>query len=66
MGIKNIHIVFIICAALLTAGFAIWAYQYAEWAEKPGYSVAAGLSALCTVALVVYGVKVYKKLRSLS
>lgn len=66
MGIKNIHIIFITFAALLTAGFGVWAYQYSQWADKAGYVPAAAVSGLCTVALVVYAIKVYRKLNSLS
>lgn len=61
MSLKQFHIVFIVMAVMLSAGFAAWAFtRYQPPASVMWMGV---ISSLVTLALMVYGVWFFKKLK---
>lgn len=62
MSLKNFHLLFIILAVIITAGFGLWCF-FTEAGSKVTGSWAMGLVSLAAaVGLVIYGVKFLKKL----
>jgi len=61
MSLKQFHIVFIVMAVLLNAGFAAWVFT--RYQPQGSVMVMGWLSALSAVALMVYGVWFLKKLK---
>jgi hypothetical protein len=66
MSLKALHLVFVTASVALTAWLAVWFLQ--AWGEsKDRTDLALGIgSAVCAVALVVYGRLVFKKLKNIS
>lgn len=66
MSLKWFHLLFIVISTLLAFGFAVWAVvSYAE-AGDATLLVLGILSFAGTAGLIVYGVKVRKKLKGLN
>lgn len=66
MSLKAVHIAFILLSVLLSAGFAVWAFQsYAEGGSA-GMLVVALTSVLFGVGLTLYGVRFLRKLKHVS
>ncbi len=61
MSLKQFHIVFIVMAVLLSAGFAVWAFT--RYQPQGGVMMMGGMSAVAAVALMIYGVWFLKKLK---
>lgn len=61
MSLKQFHIVFIVLAVLVSAGFAIWAFT--RYQAEAGVVLMGGVSAVIAVGLAVYGVCFFKKLK---
>lgn len=63
MSLKSFHLVFIALSILLAIGFGVW--EVGEYAESGGSGrlVAALLSFLVAVGLIVYGVRFVRKLK---
>ena len=67
MSLKAFHIFFVVVSSLLCVGFAGWALRNALSAEGVAMDWVYGIGGLvATVALVVYGVFVFKKLKKYS
>ena len=63
---KTFHIVFVVLATLLSAGFGVWAIREAKRSEDAG-SLLFGIGALCAAVLLpVYGVWFLRKLKGFS
>jgi hypothetical protein len=64
MSLKAVHLVFVLCATLLAAGFGVWAV------ERPGgggaYLALGVISFAVAAGLVIYGVWFLKKLKGVS
>jgi|GEM_PF-6135315 len=54
MGIKAIHLVFIIASIAVASFFAVWAWGYAQQTGQMTYKVVAGLSVLAVIAMGIY------------
>ena len=67
MSLKAFHIFFVTVASLLCAGFSGWALRnaLAEGGAATDWVYAVG-GLVATVAMVIYGVFVYKKLKRFS
>lgn len=63
MSLKAFHIFFIAVSILLAVGFGVW--EVVEYADSgaAGRLIAALLSFLVAVALIVYGVRFLRKLK---
>lgn len=66
MSLKAFHIFFVTISTILCAGFGIWAVRASRVRHEPGLAVAAALSLIGCVALVVYGRWFLKKLKGIS
>ncbi|MFQ5478803.1 MAG: hypothetical protein ACE5E4_09315 [Candidatus Binatia bacterium] len=66
MSLKTFHIFFISVSTLLFLAIAVWrATYFAQTGEVAGLLQAVG-SLLAAVALVVYGIRILKKLKDFS
>ncbi len=65
MSLKAFHIVFITVSALLALACGAWCLWVNQVAGAPVYLTGAILSFAVSVALVVYGVWFWKKMKSL-
>lgn len=65
MSLKGFHIVFIICSTLLALVLGAWCVRVNLVFGAPGYLVGAIASFAVALALVVYGVWFYKKMKRL-
>lgn len=63
ISLKTFHLFFIALSIVLTLGFAVYEIRIME--NGSSY-VLAGLSFMASIGLVIYGIKVYKKFRTLS
>jgi hypothetical protein len=66
MSLKALHIVFVCCATLLAFGFGGWCVQ--QFMEKQGglYLLAGVASFGAALALIRYGIVIYRKLKNMS
>ena len=66
MSLKALHLVFVTASVGLTGWLAVWFFK--AWSESKGRTdLVLGIgSAVCAVALLVYGRVVFKKLKNLS
>ena len=65
MSLKGFHIVFITFSTLLALGGAGLCIRMNQMAGGSGYFVGAAICFLAAIALVVYGVWFYKKMKRL-
>ena len=65
MSIKGFHILFIIVSTLLALGIGCWCVWVDITIGEPVYLGGAIASFACTVALVIYGVLFYRKMKRL-
>ena len=65
MSLKGFHIVFITFSTLLALGAAWWCLRVNQEAGAPVYLAGAVICSLAAVALVVYGVWFYRKMKRL-
>jgi hypothetical protein len=65
MSIKGFHIVFIVFSTLLALGVGLWCVWVDLTIGEPIYIGGAIASLLCAIALVVYGVLFYRKMKRL-
>lgn len=66
MSLKAVHLVFVTALSVLAFGFAAWSFKN-FYATSAVSDLAWGTgSALAGVAVIVYGIKVFKKLKHLS
>jgi hypothetical protein len=67
MSLKAFHLIFIIAATLLTAGFGVWAIrEYTRGEGSTGVFVSGIVSLLVTLALAWYGPYFCRKLKHIS
>ena len=66
MSIKAFHLIFIAAAALFFAGFGVWAVFF-DSAQEAGSAVESfGIAGFITsAALIVYGIRFYRKAKSI-
>jgi steroid 5-alpha reductase family enzyme len=66
MSLKAVHLVFVTALSALAFGFAAWSLKNFFAAGSPS-DLAWGIgSALSGLAVIVYGIKVFRKLKHLS
>jgi hypothetical protein len=65
MSLRIFHIVFVTASVLLCAWVTVWALQEFSRARSFGWIALAALFLTCGIALVVYGQKVFHKLKEL-
>jgi hypothetical protein len=65
MSLKGFHIVFIIFSTLLALGIGAWCIWVNLVEGEPVYLAGAIFSFVAAVALMVYGVWFYRKMKSL-
>lgn len=61
MTLKQFHVVFIVMAVLMSAGFAVWAFT--RYQAEMSVLLMGGVSAVVAFGLSVYGAWFYKKLK---
>ena len=65
MSLKAFHIVFIVFSTLLAIGTGVWCVWVNLVESAPIYLAGAVASFICAVALIVYGVWFYRKMKRL-
>ena len=65
MSIKGFHIVFIIFSTLLALGIGLWCVWIDLTVGEPVYLGGAVVSFACALALIIYGVLFYRKMKRL-
>ena len=65
MSIKGFHIVFIVFSTLLAVGIGCWCIWLNLVIGEPLYLGGAIASFLCALALIIYGVLFYRKMKRL-
>ena len=65
MSLKGFHIVFITFATLLALGCSAWCLQLYLMEAASGFITGAIACFLCAVALFVYGIWFYRKMKRL-
>jgi hypothetical protein len=65
MSLKAFHIVFIIVSTLLALGTGVWCLWVNLVAGAPIYAAGAIVSFVLAIALMVYGVWFYRKMKRL-
>ncbi len=65
MSLKGFHIVFITFSTLLALACAWWSLQQNQISETHAYVAGAACSFAAAVALVIYGVWFYRKMKRL-
>jgi hypothetical protein len=65
MSLKAFHIVFIIFSTLLASGTGVWCLWVNLVAGAPIYVAGAAASFVVAIALMVYGVWFYRKMKRL-
>jgi hypothetical protein len=65
MSLKAFHIVFITFSTILALGVAAWCVWVNLTLGAPAYLTGAIASFLCAVALMIYGVWFYRKMKRL-
>jgi len=63
LTLRGVHIIFVAAVVFLTMFFGYWALQEYERLNTTGYLVTAIISFLCTVAVIIYGVKFSQKVK---
>ena len=66
MSIRGFHIIFITIATMLCLGIAIWIFKFSGLTDRFSTHVLGGGSILAAVALVIYGVYFYQKIKKLN
>ena len=62
MSLKNFHIFFIIISIIVIAGFGVWCFVTEDGASLTGAAAMGVISLVVAVGLVVYLVKIRRKL----
>ena len=65
MSLKGFHIVFIVFSTLLALGCGAWCIWVDLVEDAPIYLAGAIASFVCAVALIIYGVWFYRKMKRL-
>lgn len=65
MSLKGFHIVFIVFSTLLAIGCGAWCIWVDLVEDAPVYLAGAIASFVCAIALVIYGVWFYRKMKNL-
>ena len=65
MSLKGFHIVFIVFSTLLAIGCGAWCIWVDLVEDAPVYLAGAIASFVCAIALVIYGVWFYRKMKHL-
>jgi len=65
MSLRIFHIVFVSTSVLLCAWVAVWSFQEFSRGHNAAWIALAALFLICGFALVVYGRKVFRKLKEL-
>jgi hypothetical protein len=65
MSLKGFHIVFITVSTLLALGVGAWCLWVESVAGAPAFRIGAICSFLSAVALIIYGVWFYRKMKRL-
>ena len=65
MSLKAFHIIFVIFSTLLALGVGAWCIWVNLVAGAPVYLAGAVASFACAVALIIYGVWFYRKMKRL-
>lgn len=63
MSLKAFHIIFVIFSTLLALGVGVWCVWVNLVEGAPVYLAGAVASFLCALALVIYGVWFYRKMK---
>ena len=66
MSIRGFHIIFITIATLLCLGLAFWVFELSGMAASPSMYALGGGALFVALALVIYGVYFYQKLKKLN
>ncbi len=66
MSLKAVHLVFVTALSALAFGFAAWSFRNFYITSVPSDLAWGTGSALAGIAVIVYGIKVFKKLKHLS
>ena len=65
MSLRIFHLVFVVASILLSLFVSVWGFwQFASEGDRTGLALGI-LFAVCGVGLVLYGMKVFRKLREL-
>jgi len=64
MSLKAFHMIFIVCSIVLSFGYGVWALSFYSHLKGPLYFIMGCLSLLLGVALIIYGVNVFRKVFS--
>ena len=65
MSLKNFHIFFISLSTLLAFGFAIWGINSYSVSDNTTHLSLGIISLLVGVGLIIYGMKVFQKLKNI-
>jgi hypothetical protein len=65
MSLKAFHIVFVVFSTLLALGVGLWCVWIDLVEGAPVYLAGAVVSFICAIALVIYGVWFYRKMKRL-
>jgi hypothetical protein len=65
MSLKGFHIVFIVFSTLLALGCGAWCIWVDLVEDAPVYLGGAIASFICAIALIIYGVWFYRKMKHL-
>lgn len=65
MSLKAFHIVFVLFSTLLALGVGLWCVWVDLVEGAPVYLAGAVASFICAIALVIYGVWFYRKMKRL-
>jgi len=63
LSLKGFHIIFIICAVMITIFYGVWELNYYSYSKTMGHLITAIGSFILAIALSIYGFLVAKKLR---
>jgi len=63
LTLRGVHIIFVAAVCMLTGFFGYWALGEYQRLESAGYLATAIISFLCTIGVIVYGVKFSQKVK---
>ncbi len=66
MSLKAVHILFITLACLLSFGYGVWSLGEYRTAGNSGMMFSGVLGFVVGAGLIVYGIKFYQKIKTLS
>jgi len=66
MSIRGFHIIFVIISTLLCVGVSLWVFLVSGLPDGLGKTMFGGGAALAALALPVYGVFFYSKIKKLN